>query len=175
MATAAAMMLFATAAGAMAAPAGHGAPGSAAHNARSAGTRHCYVVIKQVRPGSPDTRVVAQGCYGSHSPRPKVLIGCSPVVVVWQNEDYTGLSIPVCNESGPCSSLDVYLPNLTYENTTIRGISSYRTSGGCINQKYWDTTSGLGTTPCKTWNDYTAVRYVGAKCNDDLKSMYMWA
>ena len=88
-----------------------------------------------------------------------------------------GNSDTIYGDNGPCDASGYGISDLTYENNwVIDGISSYKTHSYCWGQQYWKTTSGWSpwTTPCKTWTDTWEVWYVGAACNDQLYSMWVW-
>jgi hypothetical protein len=147
------------------------------------GTQYCITVIAKINPPQPASRVVSRTCSTQHAPDSvlpkgvKVAATESELVTFYQNEDYTGNSNSVYGKNGICDGNGYGLSDLTYENqVVVGGISSYKTHSECWGQQYWDHTTGWDpwTTPCKTFTDTWEVPFVGAQCNDDLLSMYVW-
>lgn len=183
---------------ALAATASSATPSHAAHartsasyvttSSQAAATKHCYTVIQKIHPPAMASRVIARGCSSTATgadTSAKAAVAekglaasdVAPLVTFYQNSDYTGNSDTIDGSDGPCDPEGYGLGDLSYENVwVIDGISSYQTHSSCWGQEYWTTTYGWSpwTTPCKTWTDTWEVPYVGAQCNDDLNSMYVW-
>jgi hypothetical protein len=167
--------------------ASHAASALTAHVAasgRQAATyKYCYTVIAKIDPPKPASRVVSRGCSSQHAAGSVLPQGVTipateaPLVTFYQNEGFTGSSDTIYGDNGPCDASGYGLSDLTYENDwVIGGISAYQTHSSCWGQKYWNHTSGWSpyTTPCKTFTNSWEVSYVGAACNDDLYSMWLW-
>jgi hypothetical protein len=167
---------------ALSALAASGAPASASaatagHATARSAENYCIIEIAKLRPGQATSRVILDECSTRHAPGSTLPAGVSTqsltkLVTFYQNVDYTGASTSVYGSAGPCDVSGYGFSDLRAENSAVHGISAYRLYNNCNWASYWWGTnfSGAKNGPIQGNN-----RYVGARWNDHLYSMRVWA
>jgi len=96
----------------------------------------------------------------------------TPLLTLWSDIDIEGWNINLYGDAGPCDPLGYGFSNLTSQNTSLGGITSFQTWNNCTGQRAYRQ-AGYVDNSCPFYHGYVTY-FVGDWCNDQIRSMKVY-